>query len=226
MRAIELLEALERKLGTNSQTELATAIGITVQTLTNWKNRDEDLSATQIASAITRSQNAAVEKAQFETIRPVVEFFRIDKCLSKREASWQIFSGGEESTLYARGLKQALEEAYGIYIFYDSRGHSIYVGKAKEQTLWKEMNHAFNRQREIQTISLSHHPDRNQVFKPGYEKLRQPKDTQLELFEMAYYFSAYIINYGMIDELEALMVRGFANDLLNVRMETFAHSRA
>ena len=56
--------------------------------------------------------------------------------------------------------------------------------------------------------------------------LRQPKDTQLELFEMAHYFSAYNINYGMIDELEALMVRGFANDLLNVRMETFAHSRA
>lgn len=29
----------------------------------------------------------------------------------------------------------------------------------------------------------------------------------------------------MINDLEALMVRGFANDLLNVKMETFAHSR-
>jgi len=29
----------------------------------------------------------------------------------------------------------------------------------------------------------------------------------------------------MIDDLEALMVRSFANNLLNVRMETFMHSR-
>lgn len=56
MRAIDLLEAVERKLGTNSQTELATAIGVTLQTLTNWRNRDENLSATQIASAPTRAR--------------------------------------------------------------------------------------------------------------------------------------------------------------------------
>ena len=225
MKANELLEALARRLGTNSQTELASAIGVTVQTLINWKNRDEDLSPNQIALAIAKSQTAAVHKSQHETIRPIVEFYGIDRCLSKREASWQVFDSGAKATLYASGLKDALETAYGIYIFYDSRGHSIYVGKAREQTIWKEMNLAFNRQREVQTIALVHHPERNQAFKPGYEKLRQPKDTQLELFDMAHYFSAYSVDDGMIDDLEALMVRGFANDLLNVKMETFAHSR-
>ncbi|AOG22255.1 hypothetical protein BSY15_3312 [Acidovorax sp. RAC01] len=30
----------------------------------------------------------------------------------------------------------------------------------------------------------------------------------------------------MIDDLEVLMVKSFANNLLNVRMETFAHSKA
>jgi DNA-binding XRE family transcriptional regulator len=225
LKAIELIEALAKKLGTNSQIELASAIGVTVQTLINWKNRDEDLSPNQIASAIAKSQTAAVQKSQHDTIRPVVEFYEIDRCLSKREASWQVFNGGLEASPYARGLKEALEVAYGIYIFYDSRGHSIFVGKAREQTIWKEMNIAFNRQREVQTIALVHHPERNKVFKPGYEKLRQPKDTQLELFDMARYFSAYNVDDGMIDDLEALMVRGFANDLLNVKMETFAHSR-
>ena len=88
------------------------------------------------------------------------------------------------------------------------------------------MNLAFNRKRDVQTIALVQHPERNQEFKPGYEKLRQPKDTQLELFDLACYFSAYHVDDGMINDLEALMVRGFANDLLNVRMETFAHSRA
>lgn len=225
MKASELLSALTIKLDTASQTELAAALGVTVQTLINWKKRDEDLSVAQVASAIAKSRTAAVEKAQYETIRPIVEFYGIEKTLSKREASWQLFSVAADATLYARGLKDALDGSHGIYIFYDSRGHAIYVGKAREQTLWKEMNLAFNRKREVQKVTLVGHPDRNQEFKPGYEKLRQPKDTQLELFDLAYYFSAYKVDDGMIEDLEALMVRGFANDLLNVKMETFAHAR-
>ena len=225
MKAINLLDALAKKLCTTSQIELADVLGITVQTLINWKNRDEDLSAQQVASALAKSRSAAVLQSQYETIRPIVEFFRIEKCLTKREANWQVFDGGKEAVLYVQGLKNALDDACGIYIFYDSRGHSIYVGKAKEQSLWKEMNLAFNRQREVQTIALVQHPRRNQEFKPGYEKLRQPKDTQLELFDLAHYFSAYQVDRGMIDDLEALMVRGFANDLLNVKMETFIHHR-
>jgi hypothetical protein len=87
------------------------------------------------------------------------------------------------------------------------------------------MNLAFNRNRELQKINLTHHPDRNQEFKPGHEKLRQPKRTQLALCNLANYFSAYKIDYGMIDDLEALIVRGFANDLLNAKMETFTSLR-
>lgn len=226
MKATDLIDALAKKLQTNSQAELAGVLGISVATLINWKNRDEDLSPSQVASALAKSRSAAVQRAQLETIQPIVEFYRIDKCLTKREASWQVFNGGAEAILYAQGLRAELDACYGIYIFYDSRGHALYVGKAREQTIWKEMNLAFNRKRDVQTIALVHHPERNQEFKPGYEKLRQPKDTQLELFDLACYFSAYHVDDGMINDLEALMVRGFANDLLNVRMETFAHSRA
>lgn len=226
MKAMELIEALGKKLGTNSQLELAAVLGVTVGTLINWKNRDEDLSPLQVASALAKSQSAAVQKAQLETIQPIVEFYRIEKCLTRRESSWQVFDSSKDSILYAQGLRAALDDSYGIYIFYDSRGHALYVGKAREQTIWKEMNLAFNRKRDVQTIALVHHPERNQEFKPGYEKLRQPKDTQLELFDLACYFSAYDVDEGMIDDLEALMVRGFANNLLNVRMETFAHMKA
>lgn len=225
MKATELIYALEKKLGTTSQGQLAAALGVSEATLTNWKNRDEDLSPLQVANALAKSRVAAVQKAQLETIQPVVEFYPINKCLSKKEASWQLFNGCEEANLYAQGLRAELEICFGLYIFYDSRGRALYVGKARQQSLWREMNLAFNRPREIQKVSLVHHPDRNQEFKSGYEKLRQPKDTQLELFELANYFSAYHIDDGMIDDLEALLVRGFANDLLNVRMETFVHSR-
>ena len=226
MKATELIDALAKKLDTKSQGELADVLGVTVQTLINWKNRNEDLSPQQVATALSKSRAAAVLKSQFETIRPIVEFYRINRCLTRREAAWQVFDGGADDILYAQGLKKALDEGCGIYIFYDSRGHALYVGKAREQSIWKEMNLAFNRKREVQTIALVNHPERNQEFKPGYEKLRQPKDTQLELFDLAHYFSAYQVDDGMIDDLEALMVRGFANDLLNVKMETFAHSKA
>jgi transposase len=227
LKATELLDALSKKLETTSQSQLANVLGVTVQTLSNWKHRDEDLSPHQVASALAKSRTAAIVKAQLETIRPIVEFYRISKCLTGREAAQQVFDGGPKATIYAQGLKIALKESHGIYIYYDSRGRSLYVGKAREQSIWKEMNLAFNRSRgEVQAISLVQHPDRNQEFKPGYEKLRQPKETQLELFDLAHFFSAYQVDDGMIEDLEALMVRGFANDLLNIRMETFAHSRA
>jgi hypothetical protein len=136
-----------------------------------------------------------------------------------------VFNSGDDTTAYVKGLMKALEQCYGIYIFYDSRGQALYVGKAREQSIWKEMNLAFNRKRDVQSIALVQHPQRNQEFRPGYEKLRQPKETRLELSDLAFYFSAYQVDVGMIDDLEALMVRGFANNLLNVRMETFAHAR-
>ena len=226
MNATELIDALAKKLETTSQAELAAVLGVSVGTLNNWKNRGEDLSPQQVASALAKSRSAAVQKAQIETIQPIVEFYPIDCTGTDRGASWQVFDGGSDASSYAQGLKAALKDSYGIYIFYDSRGRALYVGKAREQTIWKEMNLAFNRKRDVQTIALVQHPERNQEFKPGYEKLRQPKDTQLELFDLACYFSAYHVDDGMINDLEALMVRGFANDLLNVRMETFAHSRA
>lgn len=225
MKATELIKALSKKLGTTSQSELAAILGVTVGTLVNWKNRDEDLSPLQVASALAKARSAAVRKSQFETIQPIVELYPITKCESAKGASWLVFNGGAQANLYAQGLKAALAQSYGIYIFYDSRGQALYVGKAREQTIWKEMNLAFNRKRDIQTISLVRHPERNQEFKPGYEKLRQPKDTQLELADLAFYFTAYHVDDGMIDDLEALMVRGFVNDLLNVRMETFAHAK-
>lgn len=225
MKAIELIAALSKALGTNSQGELAKIIGVTVGTLNNWKNRNEDLSANQVASALAKSRSAAIRKSQTETILPIVEFYKIDRCEAPRSRKWEIFDGRKSASLYAQGLKAALDDSYGIYIYYDSRGQALYVGKAREQTIWKEMNLAFNRTRDVQKISLVRHPERSQTFKPGYEKLRQPKDIRLELFDLACYFSAYNVDDGMIDDLEALMVRGFANNLLNVRMERFVHMK-
>ncbi|HHW2198799.1 TPA: helix-turn-helix domain-containing protein, partial [Pseudomonas aeruginosa] len=79
MDAQELLDALRKKLGTRYQGELAEALGVSLQTLTNWKNSDKKLSVEQIAGAIAKSRQAAVKTSQYETIRPVVEFYGIER---------------------------------------------------------------------------------------------------------------------------------------------------
>lgn len=225
MKAEPLLDALAKKLKTSSQASLAAALGVSIQTLHNWRTKDASLTPSQLANAIAKSNSAAIRQSQLMTIQPIVEFYEIDACETKQGASWQILDTGNGANTYRKGLRHALEQAKGVYLFYDSRGKALYAGKAKEQSLWKEMNSAFNRDRELQKISLTHHPDRNQEFRTGSEKLRQPRRTQLPLADLACYFSAYKIEPGMIDDLEALLVRGFANDLLNAKMETFAHHR-
>ena len=139
MKATDLIESLTRKLGTTSQGELAAALGVSVGTLINWKNRDEDLSANQVASALAKSREAAVDESQLRAIQPIVEFYTIDRCLTKQEKSWQVFNGGSGASKYAQGVKAELEGSYGIYIFYDSRGQALYVGKAREQSLWRKL---------------------------------------------------------------------------------------
>ncbi len=225
MNAEKLIRALERRLGTSSQTELAASLGVTVQTLINWRSRGENLTPNQVAAALAKSQLAAVQKAQLQTIRPLAEFYPIEAVGSKHDVNWEVFDGGAAATLYAQGLKKQLQSAHGIYLFYDSRGRSIYVGKAKKQTLWKEMNSAFNRERDVQKVKLVKHPNQNRTFTPGHEKLRQPEWMTRKLSDMAYYLSAYEVHPGMVDDLEALMIRGFSNDLLNVKIERFMDGR-
>ena len=221
MKASDLVAALGKKLKAVSMRDLASELGVSQQTLINWNKQASALKPNQVATVITKSRQTAVARSQDETIRPIVEFYPIDMVETKQDKGWEVFGAGNGTTLYAQGLKDKLQKVHGIYVFYDSSGHALYVGKAREQNVWKEMNLAFNRQRAVQKIRIVHHPDRNQQFKSGHERQRQPIATQLKLFDLAYYFSVYKIDVDMIDNLEALMVRAFSNDLLNVKMEKF-----
>lgn len=222
----KLIAALEKKLGTSSKQELAEALGVSIQTLLNWKNGGNGITENQIANAISKCRHAAVKHAHFHAIKPIVEFYPIDVVESSQGAKYELFPTKSDASEYNKGLKKALRKSKGIYIFYDSRGRALYAGKAKEQFLWDEMKDVFNRDRETQKVYRVLHPERKLDFTPAHEFNRQPKATQLQLCDYAAYFSAYEVDSGMINDLEALLVRGFANDLLNVKMETFAHTRA
>ena len=83
------------------------------------------------------------------------------------------------------------------------------------------MNNAYNRDRgEVQSIKRVNHPANRIAFKGLDEQKRQIKRQTVALHDIAHYMSAYEVAEGLIGKFEALIVRTFANDLLNVRMET------
>lgn len=174
------------------------------------------------------SQQTARREAHRGTLRPIVEFFRISKYRSKSNRKWELFTVEDDHNTphpYLSGLKGELRKTSGVYIFFDSRGQAIYAGKARQQFLWKEMTSAFNRNRgEVQRIKRTKHPQTRVAYRTSDEKLRQIKERIVPLHELAFYFSAYQVDDEMVDRLEALLVRSFANDLLNVRMEKFRSS--
>lgn len=157
-------------------------------------------------------------------IAPVVEFMKIER--RKLRETYIVFSEKTEkspSHKYLKGVRDKLDSTNGIYVFYDSRGRAIYVGKADKQTLWKELNSAFNRNRGgLQTIKSVKHPESNIEYKPYAEKERAIHERTVQLSDIASFFSAYSIDpRETISSLEALIVRALANDLLNKKMEKF-----
>lgn len=226
----KLLIALHKKLGTKTSKQLADKIGVNEATLVNWKAHG--LTESKLANALVKSRVQAEKAVRHTMIKPIVEFYPIHAVDSEQGVKYELFPSKDkdDATTFQVGLRDALRAAKGIYIFYDSRGRALYAGKTQEQNLWDEMKDAFNRNRnknnkEIQTVVRASHPTRNQPFLPADEQHRQLRKTQLQLCDLSAYFSAYKVDEEMIDELEALLVRGFANDLLNVKMETFGKSR-
>lgn len=224
-----IIKEVSKKLDVSSQRTLASDLGITVQAVQNWKNRFS-VTPRQIAGLIFSTKTATQKHTHAVSIRPLVEFFPIKKTHSKQKAKYELFSVKDlkkDEHPFLAGLKDELDSHYGVYVFFDSRGQAIYSGKAHKQTLWKELNLAFNRYRDsLQKIRRIKHPSRKQKYQTTQEKSRQIKEYSIPLHELAFYFSAYEVADGMVDVVESLLVRGFANDLLNKRMETFGRGSA
>lgn len=222
MQGTDLIEALKTALHKNTNRELAPYLGITEARISQLYQQEKNLSARQIVSLIRHTHEVAQREARenaFKTaIKPLVEFYPIDLTLSRRAANWELFDAN--SSTYAAGLRDSLEEHHGIYVFFDSRGKSIYVGKAKRQSLWMEMNSALNRKRKnLQRMMLVSHPTRNQQFIPSCDKPRQVVECNVFLSDIATYFSAYSVADEFIDIAESLLIRCFPNNLLNKKME-------
>lgn len=228
MTGLSVIQALKKKFRATTDAALAEKLGITTQAIQNWKKR-KYLTPANIARLTHGACSAGAKNLQATAIRPLVEFFPISRTSARStSANFQVFSHLESGSVhpYRKGLKDEMSEHHGVYVFFDSRGQAIYVGKARQQSLWKEMNLAFNRERGgVQKIRRVSHPNRKMEYRTSDEKSRQILEHIVPLHELAAYFSAYHVTATMIDDLEALLVRSFANDLLNIRMEQFSRQR-
>jgi predicted transcriptional regulator len=229
MDGTELLNEIARRImvrkGTKSITDLSLAkeLGVTQPALGNY--RGKEVTPRQVVNLMEKYMRAAEGRLVDETVVPLVEFFHLDPIETNQGKSWQLFStkdynGGSHP--YLAGLRDRLDKAHGIYIFHDSRGRAIYAGKAQRLSLWTEMNNAFNRNRgEVQNIKRVAHPTNRIEYRGLEEKKRQIVREAVALHQLASYMSAYRVPDGLISKIESLIVRSFANDLLNVRMENF-----
>lgn len=218
MKTERFIEYMYKNRNYESDREIAQFLSTTDSQLSNWKRRNKTLSDREIHGLISRVRRDARKNA----IEPIVEFFPLDTVESKSGTKWELFSTDKSASRLSRELRDTLQEKQGIYIFYDTRGRALYAGKTKQQSLWKEMKDVFNRERrETQRVYRVKHPTRNQKFRTAAETPRLIARTEVLLADMATYFSAYAIASEMIDSLEAFVVRAFANDLLNSRMERF-----
>lgn len=220
MKGNELVTALIKKFRLNTERELADLLHVSAVTVAGLR-KTEIISVNKFANLIAKTLKSGAAKAEAEAVMPVVEFFVIDRSESKQSTKYELFSIEVEGKVhkYREGLKKELCGHHGVYIFFDSAGKAIYVGKAKRQNLWSEMTNAYNRARAQQIIKLVSHPSRNQDYTPCNEKERQITPRYVKLCEMATYFSAYSVANGMIDSIESLLIRSFANNLLNTKME-------
>ncbi|WP_223997868.1 hypothetical protein [Burkholderia gladioli] len=218
--ATEAIASLRNKLDVGTNGRFSHELGISAGTVSNWLKYG--LTGRKLSDGILKARRRAVNSAYECAITPVVEYFQLSAYRRSTNGIAELFPTRPPDTTKALlGLKSALEDSHGIYVFYDSRGRGLYVGKAQRLSLWKEMNLAFNRNRDTtQRVYRVQHPERGE-FKTSDEYARQVRLTKRHLSHLAMYFSAYKVDDALINELEALLVRSFANDLLNVKMERF-----
>lgn len=227
MNGRDLIEQVRRSITGDREraaTDRAVAahLGISVTSLANWERRDE-VTVRQMAGLLSSAAKASRRRAHEEVIRPIVEFFQIRRTPVGSGDQFRIFSagGGDDAHPYLTGLKSELDKHRGVYMFYDSRGRALYAGKTRAQSLWTELNLAYNRDRDLQNILRVQHPERRQDFRTSDEMRRQIRRVNVRLHELAEYVSAYEVADEMIGEIESLLIRAFPNDLLNKKIEHF-----
>src|SRR6185436_10483017 len=141
MEGSELIDDLMGHFETDVLHQLGRTIGVTDQALRNYRKR-RAVTVRQAAGLAHTAYVSGQQGLRKTAIRPIVEFFPLRKAPSLHKAKFDLFRTKDDKGKvhpYLDGLRTELNAHNGVYVFFDSRGQAIYVGRARLQTLWKEM---------------------------------------------------------------------------------------
>jgi hypothetical protein len=217
MKPKDLLDKLKSTFNVDTDAAVGNLVDLTGGRLSQWRSSKGNLTTRQVASLIKRTVSLAEKRAVRNAIRPIVELYPIERTSSRQEANWEILPSNKVKHPKQHELRKYLEGTKGIYFFYDSGGKVLYTGKTEKQTLWKEMNLAYNREREAHKVYQVDHPKNRTAFTPAWKKIRQPRSQIVCLHDSAKFFSVYEVSPELIANLEAMIIRAFCNDVSNVK---------
>ncbi len=203
-----LLKTFREYFPGTTQDEIADALGITPVALSRYLNGRGIPKNPKILKAKIKD---LFDLVALRLIIPLRELEKVEPAPRKKDGTRLALCKKNEEKNYSDLKTIDGKPTKGIYIFYNSQRKVIYVGKTergKKRSLWDEMNNQL------------HRPVKSYHSINGYIRT----DERLQ-GEDVRYISAYgIIFQGAIHNIEALLIRAYANDNTNVQMARFRTS--
>ena len=228
-----LMNDFQSRLELKGQQGLADYLGYTQGQISQFINDPKSVTEKSVFLLVKKVKKQADKEAKEATkkalrdairgaIRPIVEYYPIDPEIKGRGEDWVMFKPEKQGDKQRKQLKETLRAAKGVYVFYDSQGQALYVGKTKND-LWTELDQTFNRPTSTRAkpLKLVDHGRANREFIPAHEQNRQPTKECVYFYQMASYFSAYEVAPDLINDVEALLIRSFVNSLFNTNSVKF-----
>lgn len=188
-----LFEALMEEFGCENNNQLAKKLDVLAPQIASWERKPlTKVTARNIVRRLERRfiKNSFERICEFRKLVPTP--YGVANSLRKRLAS--------------DDLCRRLEQAAGIYSFYDSSGRLIYLGKTEHNHLLAEMGQQFSRRK---VLIRRTNPRGNFVH------------MKVPLREFVEYCSAYRVHKSVISDFEALIARLTPNDISNSQIPKY-----
>jgi DNA-binding Xre family transcriptional regulator len=216
----EVFGQLQKKLGISTARELAQKLGFAEATLCQLQ--EKNLKPITISTIICNTIKATQNELATTGVKAIVEFYPISKCESSHGIKMEFLDKHNTDEKVYSALRAELSMRSGLYIFYNSEGKLLYIGKTKGKTnsLWDEIKSAYNRERVPQILYLTR--TRLSDSAPFTSKI---KNENVFLHDISAYFSAYYVHDSLIDIIEALLIRITPNNNMNDRIESIERDK-
>ena len=214
MNGKSLLANARKNFRVANNAQLAKVLGVSGEYLRQVE-RVRVISERRIVTLLKKMASRTKTALGAKGVQPLLEYYPITStdAGSKKEIVDRRGHNGAQ-------VRKLLDGHRGIYVFYDSTGRAVYVGKTTKRSLWKRMNESFNSGRGIKKAQVDH-PSRRTTVEPAYVSRRDIRDRPVKVRDVAHFFSAYAVDDSLISSIEAFATRAFANDVKNIRVERF-----